>query len=125
MSFEILLAAGVGGSIVGGVFTLLQVLFNKKLRTPADDQAKLNSAIIERNEIITGLRKDVDDLKQERLDWHKERAEIYRRLDDVEDENDQLKRNALSRDSYIYRCLGVIRANGLLIPRPVPDGIHP
>jgi chromosome segregation ATPase len=115
---DILLAAGVGGSIVAGVFTLLQVLFNKKLRTPADRQAELNAAIIERNQIIKDLREDVASLK-------KDLEAMSVRMDAVEDENDTLKRNALSRDAYIYRCLAVIRANGLLIPDPIPEGIFP
>lgn len=118
MTLETILAGGIGASLATGIFTLIQVLFSKKLRTPADEQAKLNSAIIERNQIITDLRTDVATLK-------KEHVAMNTRMEALEDENTVLKTNALARDAYIYRCITVIRSAGLMIPEPVPNGIFP
>lgn len=118
MNLDAIFAGGLMGTVVAGVITLLQVLFNKKLRSPADNQAQRDAAIAERNQIVATLREDVKTLRDNL-------GKLEVRLEKVEDENDLLKAAALARDHYIYRCINVIMKLGGTIPAPLPEGIRP
>lgn len=116
MTPDVLLSAGIASAVTAGIFTLLQVLFNKKLRSPADNQATKDAAILERNQIIEGLKTDIKGLKNDL-------KELTERVETVETENDQLKNRGLATNHYIYRCIGVIERLGGEIPMPLPEGI--
>lgn len=114
-TLDALLSGGIAGAFVTGLASIVYILLNKKVRTPADTQAARRADIVERNELLAEVRKDVTDLRHEL-------REARIKLDQQDSEIDALKQEALERDHYIYRCIHVIQrlGSGTDIPQPNP-----
>lgn len=120
--FNTLIGGGVAGAIVTALGSIVYVLLNKRVKTPADDakmtelaQAARRDDISERNQLLAEVRRDVTDLKVEL-------GAAKVKIEQQDSEIDSLKQEALERDHYIYRCIHVIQRLGTAedIPQPNP-----
>ena len=114
-TLDALLSGGIAGAFVTGLASIVYILLNKKVRTPADTQAARRADIVERNELLAEVRRDV-------LDLRGQLKEAREKIDQQDSEIDALKQEALERDHYIYRCIHVIQriGSGSDIPQPNP-----
>lgn len=120
--FDTLIGGGVAGAIVTALGSIIYVLLNKRVKTPADDakmtelaQTARRDDISERNQLLAEVRKDVTDLRIEL-------ATAKVKIEQQDSEIDSLRQEALERDHYIYRCIHVIQRLGTAddIPQPNP-----
>lgn len=117
-----ILSGGVAGALVTGCISIIYILLNKKVRTPADIATMRRAEIVDRAELLAEVRKDVADL-QVRLQRSDEKIEKQNaKIDRQEAEINDLREEALERDHYIYRCMHVIQTIGSAadIPQPTP-----
>ena len=114
-NLDVLITGGVAGAIVTAIGGFIHILLNKKVRTPADSASARRADIVERNELLAEVRKDVTDLREEL-------RQAKTKIDQQDSEIDALKQEALERDHYIYRCIHVIQRIGSAedIPQPNP-----
>jgi len=114
-TLDALLSGGIAGAFVTGLASIVYILLNKKVRTPADTQAARRADIVERNELLAEVRNDVRDLRTQL-------EKANQKIDQQDSEIDALKQEALERDHYIYRCIHVIQRIGAAtdIPQPNP-----
>lgn len=114
-TLDALLSGGIAGAFVTGLASIVYILLNKKVRTPADAQAARRADIVERNELLAEVRNDVKDLRVQL-------EKANHKIDQQDSEIDALKQEALERDHYIYRCIHVIQriGSGSDIPQPNP-----
>ncbi len=122
-----ILAGSIGAAVVSGIALVLNVIFNKKLRTPGDNMELGKNAINERNEMLAAYKADLAETKLALKDTDA-------RLDDVEKEIDVMRseRSVMIDErsaviSWAYRAIAVIRRLGTDedIPMPVPPGVKP
>lgn len=115
VSLDALLGGGIAGTIVSVLASIIYIILKKKVRTPADTAASRRADIVERNELIAEIRRDVTDLRIEL-------AKAKVQLEQQDSEIDALKQEALEKDHYIYRCIHVIQRLGSPsdIPEPNP-----
>lgn len=110
-----LITGGVSGVVVAAIFRFIDIILNKKVRSPADASADRRADIVERNEIITELR---GQLGEARTELNRLRVDNDR-LDTEEEKRSQ---DIMALEHYIYKCLGTFERLGLAdkIPKPTP-----
>lgn len=131
-----LIGGGIVAAIVAGLFAMVHILMNKKVRAPSDDEAARRAAIVERNEVVALYKKELDDtnerygkeLGQAKSDIAKLQQRVEKQstqLDNQDKDIDLLKSEALANEHYIYRCIGTIYRLGTAddIPKPPPTRI--
>lgn len=113
-----ILAGSIGAAVVSSIALVLNVIFNKKLRTPGDDMELGNNAINERNEMLAAYKADLAETKLALRDTNS-------RLDDVEREVDAMRDERSAFISWAYKSMAVIRRLGADsdIPTPIPPGV--
>lgn len=125
-NLDVLLTGGVSAAVVASIFELFHILLNKKVRTPADVASQRRADIVERNEMLAEQRTEVKDLREQvgvlRGEINTLRITSSKREEELEEEIDGLREQALARDHYIYRCLGTFHRLGMEehIPKPTP-----
>lgn len=136
ISLDDLIGGGIVAAILAGVFAMIHILLNKKVRAPSDDEATRRAAIVERNEVVALYKKELDDtranyqnqLNAAKADIAKLQEGLANQVKENEkqdDEIDLLKSEALANEHYIYRCIGTIYRLGTAddIPKPPPTRI--
>lgn len=115
-----ILAGSIGAAVVSSIALVLNVIFNKKLRTPSDEMAQGNNAINERNEMLAAYKTDLAETKQALKDTNARLDEVEREVDAMRDERSEFV-------SWSYKSIAVIRRLGTEddIPKPYPKGIRP
>jgi peptidoglycan hydrolase CwlO-like protein len=113
-TLDALLSGGIAGALVTGLASIVYILLNKKVRTPADAAADRRADVVERNELLAEVRKDVTDLREQL-------GKANTKIDQQDSEIDALKQEALERDHYIYRCIHVIQKLGQATDIPEPN----
>lgn len=121
-TLDALLSGGIAGGVVTGLASILYIIINKKVRTPADTASARRADIVERNEIIAEVRKSLEDLRAELVKANSKIDAQGVQLEQQDSQIDALKQEALERDHYIYRCIHVIQRLGTAddIPQPSP-----
>ena len=121
-TLEALLSGGIAGGVVTGLASILYIILNKKVSTPADAASARRADIVERNEIIAEVRSSMATLRSDLTTATGQIEKQAKRIDQQDSEIDALKQEALERDYYIYRCIHVIQKLGTAddIPQPNP-----
>lgn len=114
-NLDALLTGGVTGAVVAAAFRFIDILMNKKVRSPADQAAERRADIVDRNEIIAEMKSELKDCKVELRDSEakNEQHEQY---------EETLRRDIMALEHYVYKCLGTFHRLGLAreIPKPTP-----
>lgn len=125
-----LVSGGLAASFVTGILVVLQVIFNKKLRTPSDEESQHKNELAARNEIIEQHKQIAKDAKEEAKAAHKVADEANakadatdKRLDEVVAEFNEFKAEWIS---WGYRAVNTIRRLGTDddVPKPTPKGLQ-
>lgn len=130
-------SGGLGATVVGGMFFLIRLIVNKRLRTPADELAiekqeieREKQAIAERNDLLASYRTALEDANrsikrvQEGLDAANSKlAEANRQASDLQERMETMEREWLE---WGYAAVHVIREHvgETHIPRPAPAGLR-
>lgn len=136
ISLDQLIGGGIVGAIIAGIFAMVHILLNKKVRTPTDDEAARRAAIVERNEVValykaelenarTNYQSQLNAAKADITQLQKGLAAQVKKTEEQDEEIDILKSEALANEHYIYRCIGTIYRLGTAddIPKPPPTRI--
>jgi hypothetical protein len=125
-----LASGGIGSIIVGGLWFLVKLIFEKKLRTPSDTRADAEFIVKERQELIQSYRDALGDANmllqrvQKGLeDANTKLTEANEKADELQDRMKDMEREWLG---WGRAAANVIRRLGTDedIPRPAPSGLQ-
>jgi peptidoglycan hydrolase CwlO-like protein len=110
-----LVSGAVIAAVIGGIFTVAQVLLNKRLRTPADktEETKLlfefyrnsrEDAIKDKEALeatVKSLRTTVDDLQNRSDSWFTEKSTLQQQIGELRMRIDELEERIRQKDQRL------------------------
>lgn len=137
MDLTLIAAGATGAAIVGAISIIIQVILNKKLRTPADEEVRAENArnwekaaISDRNDILVQVRLQLKEA-EDRADKLEARADkLGEKLEEAENRIRDVERAHSASEAawlhWAYRAIAVIRRLGGSdsdIPKPTPGSM--